>query len=94
VRARILALRGRTAEAERLAREAVALSQSTDWITLTAGALVDLAHVLMLSGREAERRRTFREAIALYNAKGNVAGARRATREMEGVRRSARLVSA
>ena len=55
VRAKVLARRGGHAEAEQLAREAVALGEETDRLDGQGDAYSDLAEVLLL-GREARRR--------------------------------------
>src|SRR5207244_2249931 len=75
VRARILSAAGEAAEAERLAREAVDLSQRTDGLGMQAAALADLAVVLTASGRAAEADTVSADAVALYTAKGNVVAA-------------------
>jgi tetratricopeptide (TPR) repeat protein len=81
--ARVLAERGNLAEAERLAREAVAMAQQTDMIDMRATALVDLAEVLVLGGRTGEATSLAREALGLYQHKGNLVLAAR-TRELLG----------
>jgi class 3 adenylate cyclase/tetratricopeptide (TPR) repeat protein len=73
VRARVLADRGQTAEAERLSREAVALADDTDSLALQADARLGLAHVLRSLGRSGLAERTLAEAIDLYQRKGAVA---------------------
>ena len=54
VRARLLAARGGFAEAEQLAREAVTLAESTEFVNFHADALIDLAAVLEADSRTAE----------------------------------------
>jgi hypothetical protein len=71
-RARVLARRGERAEAEQLAREAVELAARTDFLSLHADALVDLAVV-------ANDENAAREARVLYERKGNVAALARLT---------------
>jgi DNA-binding SARP family transcriptional activator len=78
VRAKLLARRGETAEAEALAREAVTLAGETDFLVLRADALMDLAEVLRLSGREGECAPVVGQALELYEQKGNVVGVGRA----------------
>jgi class 3 adenylate cyclase/tetratricopeptide (TPR) repeat protein len=73
VRARVLADRGQTAEAERLSREAVALADDTDSLALQADARLGLTHVLRSLGRSGPAERTLAEAIDLYQRKGAVA---------------------
>ncbi|MGN6795215.1 MAG: adenylate/guanylate cyclase domain-containing protein [Streptosporangiaceae bacterium] len=78
VRARVLADRGRTAEAEQLAREAVTLADDTDSLALQADARLGLTHVLRSLGRRGPAERTLAEAIDLYQRKGAVAAIARA----------------
>ena len=75
VRARELASRGELEAGEGLAREAVALVETTDMLNDHAAALVDLAEVLALGGRHA--RAELEEALALYERKGNLVMAAR-----------------
>jgi tetratricopeptide (TPR) repeat protein len=72
-RAKVLARRGDHDEAERLAREAVALADETDDLTTRGDAYVDLAEVLRLADRSQEAAAAFRQALALFERKGNVA---------------------
>ncbi len=81
--ATILARRGELADAERLAREAVAFAQTSDFLTSHAGALVDLAEVLELDGRGAEAAETLRSAIRLHEQKGHVVAASQARLRLE-----------
>jgi DNA-binding SARP family transcriptional activator len=76
--ARLLARRGRLDEAERLAREGVALAADSEYVGLHADVLLDLAEVLRLGGRSEEADATTADAVDLYERKGNVAGAARA----------------
>jgi len=76
-RAQIQAHKGETAEAERLAREAVDLAAPTDFLDLQATALLALARVLRGAGSP-EAAKFADEAQAVYGRKGNVAGAKRA----------------
>ncbi len=78
-RAKVLARRGDIAEAERLAREAVAIGAETQMPDSLGEAQSDLAEVLMLAGRTAEAVAAFREALALFERKGNLAMAERMT---------------
>ena len=75
VRAKILASRGETAEGEKLAREAVAMIQSSDDLNSQGEALIDLAEVLRLAGRTGEAAEVARDALALFEAKGNTVSA-------------------
>jgi tetratricopeptide (TPR) repeat protein len=70
--ARALAHRGTADEAERLAREAVEVGETTDFLNVHADALLTLAEVLTVVGRDgAESARA--QALELYERKGNVA---------------------
>ena len=70
VRGKVLAGRGRTAAALTLAREAVALAQTTDSYELHADALSDLAAVLRLGGQPREAADVLRAALDRYERKG------------------------
>src|SRR5262249_42222620 len=48
VEAKSLARRGQTHTGEQLAREAVSLTEPTEWLNLRAGTLLDLAEILRL----------------------------------------------
>jgi class 3 adenylate cyclase/tetratricopeptide (TPR) repeat protein len=65
---------GETAEAERLARDAVALAAPTDFLDLHATALLALARVLR-EARSSEAAGVAARAQAVYERKGNVVGA-------------------
>ena len=74
-RARVLAHLGAVADAEVLAREALDLAESTDFLNTQGDTLMDLAAVLRLTGRRAEAEAAVGRARALYDAKENVASA-------------------
>jgi class 3 adenylate cyclase/tetratricopeptide (TPR) repeat protein len=76
VRAKLLARRGEIDAAERLAREATAMSSATDYLDLRAQAHADLAAVLRMVGRSADATEALEEAIRLHEAKGNIAAVR------------------
>jgi DNA-binding SARP family transcriptional activator len=78
VRAKVLARRGRSSEAEVLARAAVRSAESTDALNDRAGVLLDLAEVLRLDGRDAEASALVEEAMEHYERKGNRAAVRKA----------------
>jgi tetratricopeptide (TPR) repeat protein len=80
VRAKLLARRGDVEEAERLAREAMALAARTDYLDLRAHTSADLAEVLRLAGRPQASAAASEEAIRLYEQKGNIVAARRLRR--------------
>jgi tetratricopeptide (TPR) repeat protein len=81
VRAKVAARRRELGEAERLAREAVALWEPTDWLVSQANAARDLAEVLAASGRHDEAVSRLEQALALYERKGDVVDSAR-TREL------------
>jgi class 3 adenylate cyclase/tetratricopeptide (TPR) repeat protein len=82
VRAIILA-RGRALEeAEVLARDAVALAETTDALNRHAKALQRLGEILVLSGRIDDARDAFGGACSLFQEKGNLVGAARAHLQM------------
>ena len=83
VPARLLARRGQLEEAEKLAREGVALAADSEFLVLHADVLLDLAEVLALAGRMEDAAATAAEAVSLYERKGNVASARRARRSAQ-----------
>ena len=72
--------RGRHSEAERLAREAVELSRTSDSPLSQGNALSDLAEVLEAACRRDEASVMLNDALALYELKGVIPLARR-TRE-------------
>ena len=76
-RARVLARRGQTEEAVKLAREAVASMARSDDITKHAETLVDLAEVLRSHGDLTGADDALTEAVALHEEKGNVLPAER-----------------
>ncbi len=71
IRARVLSRRAEAHEAEELAREAVALARSTDFINYRADALLDLSNVLKASRRIGEAVTSASEALHLYELKEN-----------------------
>jgi class 3 adenylate cyclase/tetratricopeptide (TPR) repeat protein len=76
VRAKVHARQNRSEEAERLAREAVALADRGDFLHLRWYALLSLAEVLSLLGRAEEAREVANAAAAVAEKKGSVVGAR------------------
>jgi tetratricopeptide (TPR) repeat protein len=84
VRAKIVARDARHEEAERLAREAVALAELTDWPSDRGDALLDLGEVLRAAGRTDEAESSVREAVTLFRAKGNVVSAAKAEALLRG----------
>jgi len=77
VLARVLAHRGEFAEAERLARESVAIVESTDWHCQRGQASAALGEVLELSGRGAEARATYEQALVRFEQKDDSPDAER-----------------
>jgi len=65
--------RGEHAEAERLAREAVAIADRTDVLNLQGDALCDLAEVLRASGRVEEAAAALEQSLERYERKRNLA---------------------
>jgi class 3 adenylate cyclase/tetratricopeptide (TPR) repeat protein len=85
VRSGILTRRGDVEEGERLAREAVASAERTDFLNVRAGAYLDLAHVLALAG--GDPRDPLEQGLALYERKGNVVMAERTRARLAGLAR-------
>ena len=75
VEALVRSSRGRHAEAEQLAREAVAITERTDALNWQGDALTDLAEVLHAAGRSAEAQATLTRALERYESKMNLAQA-------------------
>ena len=75
-KAKILVRRGEAAAAEHLAREAVALAERADAMTLRGDSLLALSEVLRICGRGDEARAAADQARSVYERKGNVAAAR------------------
>jgi tetratricopeptide (TPR) repeat protein len=77
VDAKVLARRGHAEEAERLAREAVAIADPTQQLLLRADSHADLATVFELVGKLADACAALERALDLYERKGNVVEAQR-----------------
>ncbi len=77
-RAKIMARRGEVGVAEKLAREAARLSESSDWLNGRAKAQRDLAEVLLLAGEVDDAASALGHALELYEQKGNAVEAARA----------------
>jgi len=88
VQAQILAHRGEHSEAERLAREAVAIGAQTDALNLQGDALCDLAEVLVLAGRPKAAAEALEQALARYKRKKNLVMADRAQARLAELQRS------
>ena len=78
VRAKVLARRGAHAEAERLAREAVAMGEDIESLNGQGDANADLAEVLLLGGRRDAAAAALEAAIERYERKENRVSAQRA----------------
>ena len=72
VRAKVFTRRSKPDEAERIARESVALAAQTDFSWLHGDALVALATALGSAGKEEEARAALEDALRLYEKKGDV----------------------
>ncbi len=77
VSSKVLARRGEHAEAERLAREAVAMGDQTDMLDVQGDVYADLAEVLLLAGTPAEAGIALGQALDRYERKGNLVSAER-----------------
>jgi tetratricopeptide (TPR) repeat protein len=81
--AKILAWRGRSDDAAALAREAVAIADSTEGLTWQGDTYQDLAMVMRMLDRPTEEAPALREAIVRYEAKGVRVEAERMRRRIE-----------
>jgi DNA-binding SARP family transcriptional activator len=82
VRAKLLAAE-RWDEAHALATEAVRLAERTDFLTIHAEALVDLAEVLRRGGRADDADASLADALQLFERKGDVASLARVRAEAD-----------
>ena len=85
VGAKLMCHDGPVAEAEDLARQAVRLAESTDFLQLRAFALMELAKVLELRGKSDDSRNCVSDALKLFSQKGNLVSEREAGALLEGV---------
>jgi ATP/maltotriose-dependent transcriptional regulator MalT len=74
IRAPIVARSGDIDQAEALARDALAMVQSTEAPVLQADALMELAAVLRIAGRTREAREAVAHAQSRYGTKGHIVG--------------------
>ena len=74
-KARVLGRREDHADAERLAHEAVAIGESTDYVQGQGDAYVCLGDVLVLSAESREAVAAFEHALERYERKGSVVSA-------------------
>ena len=86
VKAKLLAGEGRASEAESIAREAVAMVEPTDLLSLRGDAMLELAEVLRTSGRADDASGAVQDALSLYERKGNAVGAVRARAQLSQTR--------
>lgn len=77
-RSKVLARWGESDPAQRLADEAVALAETTDYLDLRGDALMDRAEVQGLAGDLTAASSSAAAALDLYERKGNVVSAERA----------------
>jgi tetratricopeptide (TPR) repeat protein len=77
VQARVLAHRGAHAEAERSAREALAVTEQSENLAWQGDAWCELAEVLEAAGRRDDAIDAWREALDRYERKGIIPLARR-----------------
>ncbi len=86
VQARVHAHRGQHAEAERLAREAVAIIDPTDCLNFQGEALCDLAEVLAAAGHTEEAAAALEQALERYERKKNLAMVAQVKPKLEALR--------
>jgi tetratricopeptide (TPR) repeat protein len=89
VQALVDAHRGEPAEAERLAREAVAIAERTDALNFQGDALCDLAEVLAAADRQGEATAALEQALERYERKKNLAMLAQVTAKLEGLHKGA-----
>jgi DNA-binding SARP family transcriptional activator len=77
---------GKHAEAERLAREAVAIAERTDGLNPQGDALCDLAEILAAGGKADEAGAALQQALARYERKENIVMAERVRARLTGLR--------
>jgi class 3 adenylate cyclase/tetratricopeptide (TPR) repeat protein len=78
VEAKILAVTGEYTDAEKLGREAVDLSEHSDFLVSKGNVRMDLAEVLRMAGQSKGAEQTISEALDLYEQKGATVLAERA----------------
>jgi class 3 adenylate cyclase/tetratricopeptide (TPR) repeat protein len=78
VKAKVLARRGRADEAERLMREAIVITEPTDFLFLKGTVLRSFAEILNMAGRRNEAEPVLVEAIRMSEQKGDVIGVEQA----------------
>jgi tetratricopeptide (TPR) repeat protein len=90
VQARVHASRGKHAEADVLAHEAVTIAERTDGLNYQGDAFRDLAEVLEAAGRSDEAASALEQALDRYVRKKNLAMVAQVTPRLEEVRKTAR----
>jgi class 3 adenylate cyclase/tetratricopeptide (TPR) repeat protein len=90
VRAKVHARRGEHADAERLAREAVAICDETELLDKQGDAYADLAEVLLLAGKPDEAAAALEQALERYERKGNLVSAQHAQTRLTELQDAAR----
>jgi class 3 adenylate cyclase/tetratricopeptide (TPR) repeat protein len=89
VRAKVHARRGEHAEAERLAREAVALCDGTEMLNAQGDVYADLGEVLVLAGKPDDAAVALEQALERYERKGNNVSVERVQARLEELREAA-----
>lgn len=84
-RALVLAQRGESEEAERMAREAVGLAEGTEFLLLRAETWMDLGEIMLLAGSKDEAATAFEQAIDLHQRKQCLALADRARERLAAI---------
>ena len=91
VKAKVLARLGEHREAERLAREAVALGDETDMLDAQGDAYADLAEVLALGNRPERAAEALEDALARYERKEDLVKAGRVRGRLAALREKASI---
>jgi DNA-binding SARP family transcriptional activator len=87
IRAKVLARRGAYDDALKLAQEAVALAEDSDFLAAQAGALEDLAKVRYMAGKTEDELSALETAVERFEQKGNSVGAARTRALLDGAPR-------
>jgi len=90
VRAKVLARRGQSDEAERLAREALAIADASDFLNGQGEANAALAEVLVCAGKADEATAALERALERYERKGNLVSAEHTRTRLGELRAEAR----
>src|SRR5262245_22986048 len=83
VRAKLLARRGSSIEAERLVRESTDFMDATDLLDRQGEAHATLGEVLLLGGKTDDAARAFEQALDRFERKGNLVMAQRVREQLE-----------